>query len=350
MMKVETSGEKMMLMGLLTIFLCFAGAIMAWAAIPQKGIPCSEACHQGPEGGELKTEYQGHQGCVYCHSSSDSSTTYDLQLGAQHSITVPVVYYTGTQEPTTYLAGGNFYLVSGGGAGNDPKGHNVEGIAGPDSILTIVPGQQIGGNDQLSISDCLDCHLPFLAGLPWVPFVQERAGNVLICEDCHTPSHHADDSAVVVDGAGGWYRFLYEVKGVEDSDWEESVGSDAHNEYQGETIAYQNSVSDKGCACHGQYHALRNPGGVGTGSQWFKHPSDITLPSDEDKEYRNYTIYSPEAPVARPDLSGYTGPISSVSPGTDQVMCLSCHRVHGSPYAKILRWDFNGCIICHTEK
>ena len=44
MMKVETSGGKMMFMGLLTIVLCFAVAIMAWAAIPQQGIPCSEAC------------------------------------------------------------------------------------------------------------------------------------------------------------------------------------------------------------------------------------------------------------------------------------------------------------------
>ena len=96
-----------------------------WGTIPQQDIACSAACHQEPEGGELKAKYQGHEGCVNCHSSSDSATTYDLELGAQHSITVPVVYYTGTQEPTTYLAGGNFYSVAGGGAENDPKGHNV---------------------------------------------------------------------------------------------------------------------------------------------------------------------------------------------------------------------------------
>lgn len=44
-------------------------------------------------------------------------------------------------------------------------------------------------------------------------------------------------------------------------------------------------------------------------------------------------------------------------------MCLSCHRVHGSEYPDILRWDYskmiagdpgdeegNGCFVCHTTK
>ena len=68
-LKFQTSSEKMMLTGLLTIVLSFAGAIIGWAAVPQQGIPCSAVCHEGPQGGDLKTEYQGHQGCVSCHSS-----------------------------------------------------------------------------------------------------------------------------------------------------------------------------------------------------------------------------------------------------------------------------------------
>ncbi|MGB9716198.1 MAG: cytochrome c3 family protein [Thermodesulfovibrionales bacterium] len=43
-------------------------------------------------------------------------------------------------------------------------------------------------------------------------------------------------------------------------------------------------------------------------------------------------------------------------------MCLSCHRAHGSPYADILRWNYDemrtgsytttdsGCFTCHTGK
>jgi hypothetical protein len=47
------------------------------------------------------------------------------------------------------------------------------------------------------------------------------------------------------------------------------------------------------------------------------------------------------------------------------VMCLSCHRAHGSPYNDMLRWDYDGmvagngsgggndgtgCFKCHSEK
>jgi len=47
--------------------------------------------------------------------------------------------------------------------------------------------------------------------------------------------------------------------------------------------------------------------------------------------------------------------------GTDLVMCLSCHKPHGSPYSDMLRWDYSemiagddsksgGCFTCHTQK
>ncbi|MFC1513206.1 cytochrome c3 family protein [Thermodesulfobacteriota bacterium] len=45
------------------------------------------------------------------------------------------------------------------------------------------------------------------------------------------------------------------------------------------------------------------------------------------------------------------------------VMCLSCHRAHGSEYPDMLRWDYNtmivndeqgatgtGCFVCHSSK
>ena len=288
--------------------------------------------------------------CAGCHTAQSGETIIDLGDGTR----VPIVNSTGGY-PAKPLAGGNFNPVSG----NHQTGHNVEGLAGKDSYLNIVPGQQIGGNDQLSISDCLNCHIPWLVGWPGVPFVKSRTGEVLICEDCHTPRHHADDSATVINGTGGWCRFLYEVQGIEDSDWEHAVTSGKHNEYQGETTSDQNSISDKGCACHGQFHALRTPSKVGTGSPWLKHPSDVALPTEG--EYALYTTYDPQAPVARPDLNDIPSP-GQVRPGTDMVMCLSCHRPHGTLHNDILRWDYGGmlaggggadgegCFVCHTGK
>jgi predicted CXXCH cytochrome family protein len=289
--------------------------------------------------------------CVGCHSLSSSETVSTIA-----SSDLPIV--NNAAQPSYPLAGGNFYwMVS---QADDSLGHNVRGIAGADSNLPHIVGRHIGSNNTLSITDCYDCHkFGFAPGTPGIPFTIERAGNVLICRDCHTaPKHHADDSAMVVDGDGGWYRFLYGVKGIEDDDWQKTVSSTDHNEYQGETAAFGGSISDSGCGCHGDLHALKNPAGVGTGSPWLRHPVDIALP--EDGEYAEYTTYNPEAPVARPDLSGYAGPTSLVTPGTDQVMCISCHRAHGSNRPDMLRWNYdematgsdngNGCFICHTEK
>ncbi|MDD2558383.1 MAG: cytochrome c3 family protein, partial [Desulfuromonas sp.] len=70
----------------------------------------------------------------------------------------------------------------------------------------------------------------------------------------------------------------------------------------------------------------------------------------------------PLTPVGRPNVPD--SPSASVVPGKDMVMCLSCHRPHGSPYADMLRWDYSaqisgepspsethtGCFFCHTTK
>ena len=99
--------------------------------------------------------------------------------------------------------------------------------------------------------------------------------------------------------------------------------------------------------------------GIGrtTSSPFQRHPSDIVLPLGG--EYGSYTNYSVEAPVARtmvPDV-----PSDGVTPGTDAVMCLSCHGAHATNYPDILRWDYtgmvagggsntSGCFVCHTTK
>ncbi len=291
-------------------------------------------------------------GCVGCHSDTSSNTVRSIG-----SSSIPIVF--NSSQPASPLAGGNFYWMVK--KPDHSFGHNVKSIAGEDSNITYIPGRHIGSDYTLTITDCYNCHsVGFSPGYPGIPFTIPRSGSVLICEDCHTQvMHHADDSATVVDGTGGWYRFLYGVKGIEDPDWQKTVSEADHNEYQGETSAYGNSISDGGCGCHGDFHALKNPGGVGTGSPWLKHPVDVALPAAG--EYASYTIYNADVPVSRPDLSGYTGPSSIVTPGTDQVMCISCHRAHGSDQPDMLRWDYNtiisgggsnssGCFVCHTKK
>ncbi|MDL1972511.1 MAG: hypothetical protein LWW78_04645, partial [Deltaproteobacteria bacterium] len=193
------------------------------------------------------------------------------------------------------------------------------------------------------------------------------------CVFCHDPKHHADDSGPVVgDDEEVKYRFLsftafhpytfqegsynfYGVAGIEDNDWEYTVSSSDHNEYCGAASSgdYSNpshSISRYCAACHWGFY------GENTG-HWKRHPSDYALP--DSGEYADYATYNPLAPIARPEgtLIAMTGPSSTITPGQDQVSCLSCHRAHGSPYPKLMRWDYknwpggeNGCNICHTEK
>lgn len=292
--------------------------------------------------------------CVGCHSSTSSSTTYPLG-----NSTVPVVNYTGG-EPVDYLAGGNFWWVADSGGNDDTKGHNVLGIASQD--LNITADEGAPGN----AFDCTNsCHKTLAVAQTAVADLGRG------CQGCHlNVMHHADDSATVVDSTGGWYRFLsghmsgdgHGVQGIEDDDWQATKGSGDHNEYLGfvgvdktNSAAFYNlgnTMTAYCSGCHGNFHVQQDSG------RWVRHPSDAVIP--QSGEYAEYTTYDPIVPVARPDLSGYAGSSETVTPGIDLVMCLSCHRPHGSPYNDILRWDYagmiaggggsGGCFTCHTQK
>jgi predicted CXXCH cytochrome family protein len=174
-------------------------------------------------------------------------------------------------------------------------------------------------------------------------------------------SHHLDDSNLIVgselDDGDGYFRFLrghqsgdgHGVCGIEDDDWEATSSPTDHNEYlgfsgnkasAGSLSALSHTATGFCCGCHGNKH-ISSP--YPEGGDWIRHPSGA-LPLDA-----SYTVYNPQNPVSRPDLSGYGGPSDTVEV-TDMVMCLSCHRAHGSPYPKMLRWEtVGGCDDCHIS-
>ena len=333
----------------------------------------------GPYSSLLRTN-----GCVGCHSSSTSSTTYDIGDGCD----VPVVLYTGG-EPSSYLAGGNFYWVEALGV---EYGHNA--VSNTDSILTMAPGLS---NKTAAIGCNGSCHYK-LAQWEWKWWgcpSQHRENIGVGCVGCHTPAHHSSGSTTpIADEEDGWFRFLARkhapvpgpnttarnVKGWEDPDWQQTASPTDHNEYfdNGDVPGGpSNSGISRFCvACHTDYHSIRfGPGGSGSGwyGSWLRHPAGVYLPNtgetskyntDGSGENDSPGAYNPDVPVARQFIASVTGPSSTVTtgPGGDMVACISCHRAHGSPYPDMLRWNYSGqlaggggddetgCFVCHTAK
>lgn len=267
--------------------------------------------------------------CVGCHTSTGITTIVS---------NIPIVFNTGTFSNP--LAGGNFSDVRS----HDARGHNVAGIAAQDGTLGLVPPGGVAMAKQLSCAGEFGCH------------GNRSAGNTNYT--AMAKAHHKDDSGGVTGGSVGLsYRFLNGIRGKEDPDWEQDNTNISHNEYKGDTSTATDTISHLCAECHGKFHTWT--GGafeVGTASPWFRHPTDIVLKGTG--EYAAYTEYSMLTPLARPDPDNIAN-TTQVIPGSDIIMCLSCHRAHASPYFKSMRWDYksltlsnalSGCGVCHTSK
>ncbi len=312
--------------------------------------------------------------CVGCHSTDTASAT-NTSTGA------PAVLHTAgpsTQGPGQTLAGGDFYWVVNG---QDSYGHNVADLGvGQDSNIGPNLGYNPPGWDPLATPDTLSTTAVNSGGATWSSQLTCAGTN-----GCHglrdapgfdglRGAHHSNEG--VNDQAmgttlGDSFRFLAGIKGLEDSDWQWTASATDHNEYYGvhDTSARNgvNTYSDKQtisyfCAeCHGIFHSdidVDDP----AASAWRRHPTDIVLPNSG--EYSAYTSYSIEAPVARPTVpataSGTVSPGDAASANGAIVMCLSCHRAHGSDQPDLLRWKYadmiaggggtGGCFTCHTTK
>jgi predicted CXXCH cytochrome family protein len=308
--------------------------------------------------------------CLGCHSSTGTGALKDLPGGLK----VPIVFNT-SGYPTPALAGGNFYYVSLGGADNDAKGHN---ILSDDGNLNAAPGDTTGCTTSNS------CHANLDRPYTGAAVPDSDGMNIFgryACDGCHfRPKHHSDDHDHLVGGkvttaAQGWYRFLsghlnglgypHGVEGYEDGDWQYTSDVDDHNEYFGNEVntsggGFINLGHTTTAFCTGCHTEFHNQSGIN--SPFIRHPADVVI--DNTGEYTNAFnaggtgtgTYDPLIPVGRPVLPDT--PDSDVDLNTDMVICLSCHRAHGSENFKMLRWDYrgwpgagtNGCAMCHTSK
>ena len=289
--------------------------------------------------------------CIGCHSSTTAET---ILYG-----NTPIVY--NTAAPTAPLAGGNFFYITPDDATGHAKGHNVAGIDVVDVTLGSTPpgGSNLGA--QLRCAGTYGCH----------GHNGRQTGDT--AEPDQTKAirggHHGNDTPPLegsLTNVARNYRFLLGIKGKEDTNWEQDNTNTRHNEYKGTatppSFSDNTTISFLCGECHGDFHSST---GVGSSTPWLRHPTDAILKSTG--EYANYKIYSMAAPVARPE-DNYSGDPFVVRPGTDIVMCFSCHRAHASPYFKMVRWDYKSwpgsgtdgcnpstgkhecCNVCHTSK
>ncbi|MDH5298139.1 MAG: hypothetical protein OEV91_03900 [Desulfobulbaceae bacterium] len=274
--------------------------------------------------------------CVGCHSGTNTG-------GAN---VTPYVLDTTSEPTTSSLAGGNFYWVRNGNGTKtaDRLGHNVLNMATAADVAMGVtppgngdPASPLPGT-RMSCAGTTGCH-----GVRATKGSGEGGGNDILAL---TGSHHGTA------GTAG-YRFLQGVEGLPDDDWEFETFVD-HNWYKGAARPDDNQLNNTTisslCAqCHGNFHNGSNPvDGGNWGSPWVRHPTDFDMATLVGTEFAAYT-YDAAVPVAYSDPATHNDKI---------VMCLSCHRAHGSPNEAILRWDYrkwpgsgtNGCLVCHTSK
>jgi len=369
------------------IFLVFLSVVLiSGTAYAISGV-CSN-CHtmhasqNGTLMGDGPHDYLLLYSCIGCHSGPAGQAT--TANGA------PIVLRTdaapANQGVGGTLAGGDFYWVA---QGSDALGHNVDVLpVGQDSAIGTNIGYNPPGWDTSYNQDALEGDVAE-NNATWP--VQLTCAGAYGCHGDHSKSgndagivgsHHGNTggSSSQADGAttvGASYRFCAGINGLEHSNWEWNATTSAHNEYFGTTYNDGGGTPSGNdlrtisyfCAlCHGEFHKSSDIGGTAT--PWLRHPTDIVLWASGTRgtsEYSDYNQgggYSLEAPVARgavPATSSSTVNVSATDGTGAIVMCLSCHRAHGSDQPDILRWDYStiiagggssnaGCFKCHTTK
>ena len=344
----------------------------------QGGQPMATYGSSNPEGAGTGPNVQLLRGtCFGCHAQMTGE--YVVTMGSSK---IPQVYH---DNPSRDLAGGNFAYVTGAKGDQplpytscdiecayDAKGHNVRQLGDEEGGFAedFPPGDQHdtgitrSGSTALTCAGTYGCH-----------------GDRTVTGDYAAISgaHHADDSTIDGLTVGTSFRFLKGVLGLENNGgpgcppWQDPEDEPAcHNEYKGSVSPGISSPTEPAggtmsgfCAeCHGYYHGdATNETGAAGGTPWRRHPTDTILqgtthtagPVVTDSEYYYYQQYNTVAPVARDILPTVIDP--NVVPGTDIVMCLSCHGAHATNYFKLMRWDYrgwpggtNGCAVCHTTK
>ncbi|MGE4343580.1 MAG: hypothetical protein AB7F20_04730 [Geoalkalibacter sp.] len=292
-------------------------------------------------------------GCHSMHSGADSGPS--LQKGSDNSSTClnchngAARYHVNSADGSNTNEGGDFHWVNDNGynfnSSHDPRnpistpvdynnfGHNVIaadfGIEA-DTNLTVAPG----GSFLAAELGCSSCH---------DPHGQAQGGTIGGAAPISVSGSYGE---VPPEGTiAGNYRLLYDSN---KNGFSEDAPIARANSYDGAYVQYGSGMSGWCANCHGQFYSQSASGGM--------HPTDVSVPGVYNSYVAtgNYsgdiaTAYDPLVPIERGVTTGswdLPDPTDAATAGvgadgSSQVMCLSCHRAHASPFENALRWEYN---------
>lgn len=242
-------------------------------------------------------------GCVYCHVDGAAKTTaaggWDVANAAAN---FPSGYFGATTANSHVTVETVGAAISAADGFYDTSTPGTAGGAG-------IPA----GSDELTCSGTVGCHM-------------RTAGTF----------HHS---------ASAPYRFLSNVTGLSaDLSLTNMETTTNHNVYRSDEM---NSF----CAiCHGDFHGTAN---TGAASPFVRHPTDNAVTGD----WATPTVSYNNNPWGFTSTAGLSTATAYTSTG-GQVMCVSCHRAHGSAEADNLRFTYanqnagtagTGCQGCHNK-
>ena len=207
---------------------------------------------------------------------------------------------------------------------------------GPDGLTNPIPGEAAGHN--IVSFDYGVASESRWSESPGGTFPVESLG----CTSCHDP--HGNTSFRMLNGTGlvqgEIFYFVNPAPEANGLDLRDVLALETRTSHS----AYIAGMSAWCANCHGDYHDH-------IGDENFEHDTDHTLSGDEVRTYNAYdgtsnpeggfdaVAYLPEVPFqsTKAEVNSTAGATTS----GDEIMCLTCHRAHGSSAPAAGRWDFN---------
>ncbi len=292
--------------------------------------------------------------CVNCHTMHDSNNGATMATAGPNDFLL-------IQDGCTGCHTGGTNAAATGKMSTTPWAPQVDDAALPlaGGYFGTTPGNAHNVTAADAALDFASGVSPTPSGGVVSPFVASAAVTATFdCIDCHGAvggDHHgATDATSARTGsstAGDSYRFLdadsdnatpadgvYVASNASSGTWEAVVA---------ETNSYVAADMNTFCAaCHPGFHSTTNTGGTGaTGTGPFvRHPTNVST-----------TGYG----------ALYLNTVKAIPVGTggagNEVMCVSCHRAHGTGQPDLLRFTYStnvagdgtatlGCETCHGSK